>query len=177
MMIRAKIDFKFQGKKYISNLEKNMERAIEKSALMVQRDTKQLLNQSGKSMPAKAGLNDTSTVGERKNKPAQKGMTVKEMKAARLYWYGEPLHRWVEASQPGNPPHKQTGTLQRSIMVQFFKRKLEARIGPMAELKYARVHEMGSDKMPMRPYLKPAFDGLEQKILQMMVDAVQSTEP
>jgi hypothetical protein len=179
-MIKTTIQLNFHGEKYIRNLSGEINDAINRGAMLVQRETKELLNKTGKSIPAKAGLNSAKTVQGRKNAPSEKSMNLAAMKAQRLYWYGEPLHRWVEASQPGSPPHKQTGTLQRSISIQPSKRsskKMTAKIGPAQQLKYARVHEMGSDKMPMRPYLTPAFMACEPKIMQYLANAIRNAKP
>ena len=179
-MLKAKIEFKFSGDQYIKSMSENVSNAINRGALLVQNETKTLLNQSGKSMPAKGKLNTAASVAGRKRTPADKGMTAAEMKAKRLYFYGEPLHRWVEASKVGDPPHKQTGNLQRSINVELSsprKKKIESKIGPAQQLVYARVHEMGSDKMPARPYLTPAFLSNEKKILKLIESAIMETKP
>lgn len=179
-MLKAKIEFKFSGEKYIANLSGGLNDAINKGALLIQRETKEFLNQTGKSMPAKAGLNSVATVAERKKTPAAKNMNLAAMKAQRLYWYAEPLHRWVQSSQPGSPPHKQTGTLQRSISVEPSRpsvKKMVAKVGPAQELKYARVHELGSSDMPMRPYLTPAFVACEPKIMQYLKSAIRNAKP
>jgi HK97 gp10 family phage protein len=180
-MIRKKIKYNFQGQKFIQNLERSLESAAIQGALMVERDAKKLLNNTGKSFPAKAGYNSPIFKGdgvpERKTKPADMGVSLKTLKAQRVYWYGEPLHRWVQASMPGSPPNKQTGTLQRSIIHEYSKAKKEAKIGPAQQLKYARVQELGSAQMPERPYLTPAFKMNEKKIFKLFADAVKRTMP
>jgi hypothetical protein len=170
-MIKAKIAFEFSGKKYAEKLADNLNRTILRGALMVENQTKQLLNQSGKSMPAKMGINQPKTAQARKKGIGIKPATRKQLG---LYWYGEPLHRWVEASQRGTPPHKQTGTLQRSITHEREPQKLRAKIGPSQNLVYARRLELGDLD---RPYLTPAFLSLEAKILKMLTETVKDAQP
>jgi phage gpG-like protein len=94
----------------------------------------------------------------------------------RVYWYGEPLHRWVQASQPGTPPHKQTGNLAR-IVVEKVQGGLRAKVGPKQGLIYARAQELGGKTgwgiLPARPYMRPAFEQNQQAILFLFALAVQ----
>ena len=86
----------------------------------------------------------------------------------RIYWYGEPLHRWVQSSQPGSPPHKQTGTLQRSIAVEMESHGMKAKIGPSQRLIYGRIQELGGRgliRLPPRPYMRPALLAESQRVL------------
>ena len=79
--------------------------------------------------------------------------------ASRIYWYGSPLSRWVTASQPGSPPHKQTGNLQQ-ISIETARGGMSAKVGPRYGLIYARIQELGGKGMlnlAPRPYMKPAF--------------------
>lgn len=78
---------------------------------------------------------------------------------SRVYWYGSPLSRWVTASQPGSPPHKQTGNLQQ-ISIETARGGMSAKVGPRYGLIYARIQELGGNGMinlAPRPYMKPAF--------------------
>ena len=174
-MIRAKFEFTSNAKSYVKNLEINLQNVVRRSALMVRDQTVMLLNKSGKSAPAKSGMN-VGSVEARKAMPRQAGLTRNDMKSKGLYWYGEPLHRWVEASQPGTPPHKQTGTLQRSITTEINAEKTTAKIGPTQKLVYARHLELGG-KMAARPYLLPAFKMMQDKIQKLFADTVRNTNP
>ena len=110
-------------------------------------------------------------------------VTVKDKKTGavntfnRVYWYGEPINKWTTASNPGSPPHKQTGNLQRSIQYQMALNGLSAKIGPVDQLKYARRMELGGKKLPARPYLKPAFDKCLPQILQWIQSAIVQVKP
>lgn len=88
----------------------------------------------------------------------------------RVYWYGEPLHRWVQSSVPGTPPHKQTGELQRRISVQPVNEGYRAKVGPANNLKYGRIQELGGKTrfgtLPPRPYLEPSFQKMVPAIMQ-----------
>lgn len=161
------------------------QRAVAQVAISIQRESKKLLGRSGKGVTAKLGLNKVSGKGTSKLSGAEKtelrykqGLesldnvkTVHGRKSKltfggskdghdRIYWYREPLHRWVQASAPGTPPHKQTGNLQQ-IAVEFSGSKFKAKIGPRYGLKYARIQELGGKglvNLAARPYMRPALE-------------------
>lgn len=195
-MITYSYKLNWRGKIAIAKYNAAIENAVAQSALQVQREAKKLLNKSGKGVVAKLGLNKvkgkgsrklsaeekvnlrftqgmealskTKTVHGKKNKITFGGSFTAEdgTKTDRIYWYREPLHRWVQSSQPGTPPHKQTGSLQR-IAVQFYNSKMGAKIGPQYGLKYARIQELGGRGMinlPPRPYMQPAYEMVLPKI-------------
>lgn len=198
-MIQYKYALNWKGKLAIIKYRSAVERAVGKSAIMVQREAKRLLNTSGKGVVAKLGLNKVGGKGSKKLTGAEKtelrykqGLAVlskpktiigKKNKITlggsyggvdRIYWYGEPLHRWVQSSPPGSPPHKQTGALQR-IAVQFFNGKLAAKIGPQNGLKYARIQELGGKgliNLPPRPYMRPAYEKVAPQIDQIFVKEI-----
>lgn len=96
----------------------------------------------------------------------------------RIYWYGEPLNKWAQASPVGQPPHKQTGTLRRNIDRQLQRSAsgmvTSGRVGPLDNLVYARRHELGGPrKYPARPYLTPTFEKLRAKIEARLKAAVK----
>lgn len=68
-------------------------------------------------------------------------------------------------SQPGQPPHLRTGTLNRSIDQETFRKAgtFVGRIG--TNLKYGRYLEMGTTKMGARPYLRPSLTAMRRRIL------------
>ena len=202
-MITAKFNLSWQGGEYSNRLHKELQKAVHQSALRVQRSAKELLNTSGKSALAKTGINqigsrtgsmaavnrfragqrDIFNLKEVSNKAGNKTMVFggthisnKGGRIDRVYWYGSPLHRWVQSSPPGSPPHKQTGTLQRSITVETIQAGLKAKIGPAQSLIYARIQELGGKgliNLPARPYMRPAFASQQQAILFQFALAVQ----
>jgi hypothetical protein len=202
-MITAKFTLNWQGGEYSQRLHRELVRATQQSALRVQREAKKLLNTSGKGRVAQSGINkigsktgsmaamnrfkagqrDIFNLKEVSSKSGKKTLVFggtlvssKVGKIDRVYWYGNPLHRWVEASQPGTPPHKQTGTLQRSISVQTTHAGLRAKIGPSNILIYGRIQELGGKaliNLPPRPYMRPAFESQQQAILFQFALAVQ----
>lgn len=202
-MITAKYKLEWEGNAYNQRLHRNLVQAVAKSAMLVQRSAKNLLNTSGKSQTAKSGINqigsrtgsmaavnrfkagnrDIFNLKEVSNKKGNKtlvfGGTLVSSKVgqlSRVYWYGPPLHRWVQASQPGSPPHKQTGTLQRSIVFQIHSGGLKAKIGPGQNLIYGRIQELGGKalvRLAARPYMRPAFEANQQAILFQFALAVQ----
>lgn len=96
--------------------------------------------------------------------------------ANRIYWYGEPLNKWVMASNPGDPPHKQLGDLQKSIDWQKLDNGLNAKVGPKDGLVYARAQELGWKHLPPRPYLEPAFQANIKYIAAEFAWAIQKTK-
>ena len=76
------------------------------------------------------------------------------------------------ASKPGEPPHKRTGTLDRSIDIETFTRGKDfvGRVG--TNLNYGLWLEIGTTstdggtKMAKRPYLRPALDNKRKAIIR-----------
>lgn len=201
-MIQAKFTLSWQGGNYTLRVNRELKRAVLKSGEKVRDQAKKLLNESGKGVVAKTGLNrpgkgsskmtttqKSQAVYQNGLKKVQNLQTVTSAKAGktlhvggsyrgvdRIYYYGNPLHRWVQSSLPGTPPHKQTGTLQRSITVEPTHGGLRVKIGPAQGLKYGRIQELGGRAMirlPARPYMRPAFESQQQAILFQFQLAIQ----
>lgn len=184
-MITATYKLNWKGEPYKRRLLRELQRATREGAERVRRNAKQdQLNTTGKAATTKAGLN-RGNVAKRIGRRAMI-VDLKQVRSVRLpkrksllfggsyngidriYWYGEPLHRWVQSSQPGTPPHKQTGTLQRSIAVEVASHGLRAKIGPGQQLKYGRIQELGGKgliNLPPRPYMRPALLAEAQRIM------------
>jgi hypothetical protein len=192
-MIIANYKLEWHGDAYKRRLLRELQRATRQGAERVRRNAiREQLNTSGKSATSKAGLNKGSAGDRWRRKSRIKGLrtvktrfgrrkvmtfggsyTYQDRKTKvnttvdRIYWYGEPLHRWVQSSVPGTPPHKQTGTLQRSIAVEPAPHGLKAKVGPGQGLKYARIQELGGKgllNLPPRPYMRPALAAEAQRI-------------
>lgn len=75
------------------------------------------------------------------------------------------------ASAPGEPPHKRTGTLGRSIDQETFKDQGDfvGRVG--TNLKYGLWLELGTRRMAKRPYLRPALDMNHDQIIAELREA------
>jgi hypothetical protein len=200
-MIRFTYNLKWNGPVILSRVEREVKRAVRQGAERVRRAAKDpLLNRSGKAATAIAGLN-RGNISDRWNRgvSGMKGLSIinlgskqiafggiyrfrgkanprRKFAVDRVYWYGEPLHRWVQSSTPGTPPHKQTGTLQRSVAVETINDGMRAKVGPGNGLKYARIQEIGGrtrfGTLPPRPYMKPALEMTQSAILQDFYKAV-----
>ncbi len=59
-------------------------------------------------------------------------------------------------SEPGNPPHKQTGHLRRSVAHEVDEASLTARVG--TNVRYGRWLELGTAAMAARPWLRRALN-------------------
>lgn len=92
-----------------------------------------------------------------------------------MYWYGEPLNKWAQASPVGSPPHKQLGNLRDSIDREHITGQMTGKVGPTDELVYARRQELGGPgRYPARPYLRPTFLKNRAKIEAMLTKAARS---
>jgi phage gpG-like protein len=184
-VINANFKLDWHGGDYTRKLHAALGGATSRAAEIVRRRVKEeYLNESGKAATTRAGLNKAKTLAGRWNAGVNRlgglnvinlghkqlafggSTTARNRKRQtyaidRVYWYGEPLHRWVQSSPPGTSPYKQTGTLQRSIAVEKTHNGLRAKIGPGRMLKYARIQELGGrtrfGTLPPRPYMQPAF--------------------
>jgi phage gpG-like protein len=198
-MIQYRTNLKWNGPIVLSRINREIKQAVRQGAERVRRAAKDpLLNKSGKSMTARAGLNKAKTpvgrwyhgVGNltglnivnfgKSSMAAGGSLAAGKLKNQttidRVYWYGEPLHRWVQSSVPGTPPHKQTGHLQRSIAVEIVNDGLRAKIGPGQGLRYARIQELGGrtrfGTLPPRPYMAPALTMTQSAIVQDFFRAI-----
>ena len=67
-------------------------------------------------------------------------------------------------SKPGEPPHKQTGHLRRSVAWELVG--LVARVG--TNLRYGRWLELGTSKMAARPWLRVALAQCRSAIREIL---------
>ena len=199
-MINFNFNLKWNGPIIISRMQREIKQAVAQGAQRVQRAAKDpLLNKSGGAVMARTGLNKAKTAAGRWNAGVGKmsglhivnfgksqmaaggsittGRGSKQKTINRIYWYGEPLHKWVQASVPGTPPHKQQAGkkgLQGSIVFELVNNGMRAKIGPAQGLKYGRIQELGSrsGRMPARPYMAPALAMTQSAILQDFYRAV-----
>lgn len=200
-MITAKFNLSWQGGEYSNRLHKELQRAVQQSALRVQREAKKLLNVSGQAAITPLGLNRARGKNVSKLTTTQKNLrifaqglqTVQNLKTVtskktgktlrfggsmsgvdRIYWNND-TRKWTTASAPGTPPHRQSGKL-REIAIEPTHAGLRAKIGPQQGLVYARIQELGGKgliNLPARPYMRPAFESQQQAILFQFALAVQ----
>jgi phage gpG-like protein len=200
-MIRFTYNLKWNGPVILSRVEREVKRAVRQGAERVRRAAKDpLLNRSGKTQTGASGIN-RGNLAARWNRGVQgmRNLSIINLGPSqlafggtyryqdrrnrnhtyqidRVYWYGEPLHRWVQSSFPGTAPHKQTGTLQRSIAVETINDGMRAKVGPGNGLRYARIQELGGrtrfGTLPERPYMGPALRMTQSAILQDFYKAV-----
>src|SRR5437868_13610486 len=85
-----------------------------------------------------------------------KGKTIEALNESQPYEREEGekgiYYRGLEPSEPGNPPKKITGFLQRSIAHEMSGDKKAAFVG--TNLEYGLWLEIGTTKMKARPYLR-----------------------
>lgn len=81
-------------------------------------------------------------------------------------------------SAPGQPPHKRTGTLTRSLDHEFYREEGTKRfIGRMGtNVVYGRHLELGTTRMVARPYLRPAMDMNRKRIVAEIKQAGREIE-
>ena len=200
-MITAKFNLNWQGGQYSDRLHKELQRAVDRSAIMVRDKAKELLNVPGQAAVTPLGLNRARGKRVSKLTTTQKNLrifaqglqTVQNLKTVtsqktgkslrfggnmggvdRIYWNND-TRKWTTASAPGTPPHRQSGKL-REIAIEPTHAGLRAKIGPRQGLVYARIQELGGKGMinlPARPYMRPAFESQQQAILFQFALAVQ----
>ena len=181
-MITASYNLNWQGDPYKRRLLTELQRAVRQGAERVRRNAMdKQLNTSGWSATTLAGLNPKSLpkrLAMESGITGLKTVTSKQTGASlkfggsygnldRIYWYAA-RKRWVQSSPPGSPPHKQSGTLQKSVAVEVAAHGLKAKVGPGQKLKYARIQELGGKaliNLPPRPYMRPALMAEAQRIM------------
>jgi HK97 gp10 family phage protein len=86
------------------------------------------------------------------------------------------LAAYPPASAPGDPPHKRTGTLGRSIQNEVLKdeKELVGRVG--TNLVYGRWLELGTSQMEPRPYLRPALTKSMRRIKPLLRKVAKANE-
>lgn len=147
----VEITIKSMTPAYKKILTANLSRAVHDGALVVQRTTKETLEPTGKTSP------------------------VRDPSIPRLYWNATE-RKYTQASEPGTPPHKQRGELRARIAIEPSGPALQAKIGPRDKLVYGRAQELGTDKLPPRPYLKPSFLKARQMVLKLIRHAIKKSE-
>ena len=95
----------------------------------------------------------------------KKGGSVSGLKRgqAYVYWHSK-LKRYVQASKPGTPPHKQFGALVSGIITApsgrgtyFVGVRQEVWYGKLHEWGGQKIHEQGGKYHPKRPFMRPAL--------------------
>ena len=76
-------------------------------------------------------------------------------------------------SAPGTPPHRQTGGLRDSVVVRTSADGLSAEVG--TDLDHGAHLEFGTQDMPARPWLLPAFEIAKPRIRARIIRAVRDT--
>lgn len=188
------VRIKWMGKRYESALQRELKNAIVISAERVKTTTQKALSKTGPSKDLQKAFGKNKKSGPHdyaKGMTGLAGVQVRKYKNVKIsfggtftdsqgnkhdgmYWYGEPLNKWVKASPPGQPPHKQMGHLRESIQYQKLNNGLNVRVGPLDNLKYARRQELGGTSgYPARPYLMPSFMAQRERIEKTIKEAIK----
>jgi len=78
-------------------------------------------------------------------------------------------HPSTPASSPGEPPHRRTGRLARSITHEVTA--TTARVG--TNVKYGKFLEVGTGDMAARPYLRPAVYKNRKQIKKLLAGKIK----
>jgi HK97 gp10 family phage protein len=89
-------------------------------------------------------------------------------KTGRTYKRGTVSHR---ASAPGQPPASDTGRLVSSFLTEPGPEPLSYDV--RANAMYAGFLEYGTSKMAPRPFLRPALTAVNDRIVQLVRDAIR----
>jgi len=136
---------KWNGDDFKRQAQAEMVRRLERASIVVERHAKRLISVSGTGVQTKTGV-----IRKVKGGPGGKGKTV----------YG------AFPSAPGEPPHKQTGHLRRSVTHEVNNTKLFARIG--TNVTYGRFLELGTKRMAPRPWLRRSLSETSAKVKQIL---------
>lgn len=93
--------------------------------------------------------------------------TLSKPGTGRVYVRDGKMHR---ASTPGQPPAKDTGTLEDSIEYKVTKEGYDVvgLVGSTAD--YAIYLEFGTSKMAARPFLRPVLENKKKEIVDKFVE-------
>lgn len=80
--------------------------------------------------------------------------------------------RTVTVSKPGQPPNSDTGILVKSIAFDVDKTNLKGKVG--TNLMYGVWLEFGNERMPARPWLRPAYFRHVKEIQVNMAKALKT---
>jgi hypothetical protein len=115
---------------------------LNRAALTLKNHAKTLINVEG------TGIRQSSTKAKGNRKAKRKGSLV----------YG------ANPSAPGEPPHKQTGELLRSVAFEVVG--MTARVG--TNKRYGRWLELGTRKIAARPWLRRAMNEMLTRLRQIL---------
>jgi HK97 gp10 family phage protein len=138
----------WHGKRIVEILQSELTRRLTASAMLVTRHAKELVGKEGTGTRSKSGAVEPTQARNKKK-----------------------LIEGAFPSSPGEPPHKQTGHLQRSITWELrrsglFGRGLIARVGTIVD--YGRFLELGTRRMRPRPWLKRSLDAVKPQIKMIL---------
>jgi HK97 gp10 family phage protein len=71
-------------------------------------------------------------------------------------------------SRPGEPPRRQTGTLNRSVDWEYSDDKSLARVGVTETAPYGKFLEMGTRHMEARPFLATALKQERAELVRLL---------
>ena len=89
------------------------------------------------------------------------------------------IRRRKKPSQPGSPPHTQTGRLKRSIIYSVDRQRQSAIIGPSHSIigPAGAEHEHGGgrrkQRFPRRPYMGPALKKIQPRLSRMWASSIK----
>lgn len=122
--------FRWYGDSLLTEAEREIVRRLSAAGSEYKDEVKVVLSESGKSITVK-----TSKTGRQRKVYGKKNSSP---------------------SQPGEPPHKQTGRLRRSVAKRVLWKKMRVRI--LCRDPKAQLLEFGTSKVAARPFLRPTFN-------------------
>lgn len=107
-------------------------------------------------------------------KPRMRAAAWAGIRAAALYFQRE-LKRVIgisnrngeNRSAPGEPPRRETGNLQKNVLVELDERKHVARVGVGGNAKYGAWLEFGTRRILPRPWIRPTIERLRATLAQV----------
>lgn len=133
----------WNGDQFAAQVKAEMGRRLNASAIVVESHAKTLINTAGTSGGAQYDADGKRIKGAYKK-----------------------LKYNTNPSKPGDPPHKQTGNLQRSVTHEVSVWWSRARIG--TNVKYGRWLELGTKWMAARPWLRRSLTEVRAAVVAIL---------
>jgi phage gpG-like protein len=87
----------------------------------------------------------------------------------------------TSSSAPGQPPHKFTGNLFKSLGVRLRKKRIAAKVGAFSPhshlLEFGTANRGKTGAMAARPFLRPALSAMQSTIKQIMLRPIKPRMP
>lgn len=145
-MAQLKNNVQWYGTEFIGQMKRGLTKNLTAAGTLLLKDVRAALNVDGRTV-----TETTTASGKTRRKYGKRGSSP---------------------SQPGEPPHKQSGRLRRDTFKQLKPKKMVMRVGTRAP--HGGMLEFGTRKMAPRPYLRSTYAKDQAKIAQILTTPIQT---